>query len=104
MTFEMRTYTSTEGRMEDLLTRFRDHTLQLFTEHGIQSLGYWHPVDQDDVLVYLVQHEGDPEANWEAFRTDPRWLKARAASTENGEIVAGVESVYLKSTDFSPLR
>jgi hypothetical protein len=103
VTFEMRTYTSAEGRMEDLLTRFRDHTVGLFAEHGIQSVGYWHPVNQDDVLVYVVQHDGDPAANWEAFRTDPRWLRARAASIENGEIVAGIESVYLKPTDFSPM-
>ena len=39
--FELRTYTSPEGKLDDLKTRFRDHTLRIFENHGMKSVGYW---------------------------------------------------------------
>lgn len=104
MTYELRTYTTADGRMGDLLSRFRDHTLSLFEKHGITSIGYWTTPSDPDTLVYLIRHEGSPRDNWAAFTADPAWVRAKAASVENGEIVAGVESVMLEPTDFSPLN
>ena len=31
--FELRTHTAPEGKLNDLQTRFREHTMQLFTKH-----------------------------------------------------------------------
>lgn len=104
MTYELRTYTAVEGRMDDLLRRFRDHTLALFEQHGMTSIGYWTEASDPHVLVYLLRHEGAPRENWARFTADPAWVRAKAASVENGEIVAGVESVLLEPTDFSALQ
>lgn len=104
MTYELRTYTATAGRMDDLLRRFRDHTLALFEEHGMTSVGYWTEASDPDVLVYLLRHEGSPRENWAAFTADPVWIRAKAASVENGEIVVSIESVMLEPTDFSALQ
>lgn len=104
MTYELRTYTTTDGRMDDLLRRFREHTLALFEQHGMRSIGYWTEASDPNVLVYLLRHEGSPQENWATFTADPAWIRAKAASVENGEIVAGVKSAMLEPTDFSALQ
>jgi hypothetical protein len=104
MTFELRTYNAIPGRLDDLLARFRDHTVELFAKHGIVSVGYWVPVETPDQLIYVVRHEGDAKQNWLDFQADKQWIEAKAASVANGEIVAGITSVYLEATDFSAIR
>ena len=38
--FELRTYTSPEGKLADLDKRFRDHTMRIFKKHGMENVGY----------------------------------------------------------------
>ena len=35
--FELRTYTTHEGKLDDLLARFRNHTTKLFEKHGMTN-------------------------------------------------------------------
>ena len=44
------------------------------------------------------------EASWKAFQADPEWVKAKTASEVNGKLVEKVESVFLKPTDYSPIK
>src|ERR1700689_5344650 len=78
--YELRTYTAAPGKMAELQTRFRDHTIQIFEKHGMKSIGYWVPVDKPDTLVYLLVHKSrkDADKSWRAFMTDPEWLKVFA--------------------------
>ena len=104
--FELRTYYTHEGKLENLLARFRDHTTKLFEKHGMTNVGYWIPKDKPNTLIYLLGHKS-PEAakaSWDAFRKDPVWLKARDASEASGKIVQKVESVYMDPTDFSKMK
>jgi hypothetical protein len=107
--FELRTYTSAEGRHDALLARFREHTLRLFEKHGMENVGYWIPQDEslaDNTLVYLLAHESREAAaaSWEAFIADPEWQEVFQASRADGPLISGLESVFLDPTDFSPLR
>jgi len=107
--FEIRTYTANEGKLDALQARFRNHTCKLFEKHGITNVGYWVPQDpplSQNTLIYIVAHKSRDAAakSWEAFRSDPEWIKARDASEVNGKLVAKVESVYLGPTDFSPIK
>ncbi len=107
--FEIRTYTTEPGKLNDLLARFRDHTTALFEKHGIENVGYWTPADEPrsaDTLIYIVAHPSREAAkkNWESFAGDPAWHKARDESEASGKIVNKVESVYMNPTDFSPLK
>jgi len=107
--YELRTYTATEGNLPAVLARFRNHVLQLFQKHGIESIGYWVPADppkSQNTLVYLVRHPSREAAtaNWAAFRSDPEWIKAQKESEAAGKIVDHVESVFLTPTDFSKLK
>ena len=103
--YELRTYTTAEGRLPDLNKRFREHTMRLFEKHGMKNIGYWVPVDKGDTLVYLISHRSREHAkrSWDAFREDPQWKEVSAASRKNGRIVTKVESQYLRATDYSPI-
>jgi hypothetical protein len=104
--FELRTYYTLEGRLENLLARFRNHTTKLFEKHGMTNVGYWIPRDKPNTLIYVLAHkdEAAAKASWDAFRKDPEWIKARTASEESGKIVDRVESVYMTPADFSKLK
>ncbi len=39
--FELRSYLATDGNLDALNSRFRDHTLKLFEKHGITNVAYW---------------------------------------------------------------
>jgi hypothetical protein len=104
--FEMRTYYTHPGKIEDLHKRFREHTTALFKKHGMENVGYWVAWDKPDVLVYILAHKSRAaaDASWKAFREDPDWVKARAASEAAGPIVAKVEVSWLSATDYSAIR
>lgn len=107
--YELRTYTTLEGKLPDLQARFRDHTLKLFTKHGITNIGYWVPADEplkSNTLIYMVAHKNRDEAkkSWDAFRSDPEWKSVQAKSEAPGKIVDKIVSVYLEPTDYSPLK
>ena len=107
--FELRTYTAHEGKLQDIVNRFRDHTRKYFDRQGMVSIGYWTPEDaplSQNTLIYILAHPSREAAkkNWDAFRSDPDWQKARDASEVNGKIVAKVESVFIDPTSFSPLK
>lgn len=107
--FELRTYTTAEGKLPELLARFRDHTVKLFEKHGIVNVGYWVPKDpprSENTLIYLLAHKDLESAkkSWAAFRDDPAWIKARTESEARGKLVVKVESVYLNPADFSALK
>jgi len=104
--FELRTYTTPEGKLDQLNARFRDHTRQIFDRHHMTSIGYWTPVDTPNTLVYILAHPSAEEAkkNWEAFRADPEWQKVRAATEAQGLTGIKVESRFLQPTDYSAIK
>ena len=107
--FEIRTYTTHEGKLEALNARFRNHTTRLFEKHGMTNIGYWTPADEPrskDTLIYILAHPSREAAKkaWDAFRTDPEWKKVQAESEAAGRIVSKVESVFLEATDYSKLK
>ncbi len=107
--FEIRTYTTLEGKLPDLEKRFRDHTIRIFNKHGMTSIGYWVPQDaprSQNTLIYILAHPSREAAkeNWAAFGNDPEWQKVRAESEANGKIVSKVDSVFADPTDFSALK
>ncbi len=112
--FELRIYQTNEGKLDSLHSRFRDHTMKLFTKHGMTHIGYWTPADADkgaaNKLIYILAHPSKEAglAAFTAFRADPDWVAAKAESEKNGPLTLpppdGVKSIYMKATDFSPMR
>jgi len=107
--FELRTYTCNEGKLPDLLARFRNHTMQIFEKHGMTNIAYWVPQDSpahENTLIYIIAHPSREAAkkNWAEFVKDPEWQKVQKESEANGKIVNKVESVFMDPTDFSPMK
>jgi hypothetical protein len=106
--YELRIYTCHEGKLDALLTRFRDHTCKLFEKHGMVNVGYWVPVDEENgsrtALIYVLEHKSREaaKASFKAFGADPEWQAAAKASEANGKIVAKIESIFMTPTDYSP--
>ena len=67
--YEMRVYYTYDGKFDDIITRFENHTTKLFEKHGFNNVGYWTTLKKDslsfadkfifqnngkDALVYIV--------------------------------------------------
>ena len=103
--YELRIYYAAPGKLDALQTRFREHTCALFEKHGFTNIGYWVPLENpENKLVYIISspsREAHDKA-WKAFGSDPEWRKVATESEVNGKLVTKVDSVFLKTTDFSP--
>ena len=107
--FELRTYIAAPGKLEALNARFRNHTNKLFVKHGMELVGYWTPTEEpasQNTLIYILAFPSKEakEKAWKAFRDDPEWKKVVAETEANGKLVEKVESVVMKSTDYSPIK
>jgi hypothetical protein len=104
--YELRVYHTLEGKLPDLLKRFREHTTKLFERHGMKNICYWVPTDEpakSNMLIYVLQHASREAAaaSWKAFQADPEWIEVRDKSEAAGKIVEKVDSTYMSKTDFS---
>lgn len=107
MQYELRTYLIPDGRMDDILARFRDVTMGLFGKYNMECVGFWTIDNEEDyALVYLMRYESAAvqEAAWDAFRADPEWIATRERTEANGPIVQEVISKDLTPVDFSPMQ
>ena len=107
--YELRTYTTAEGKLGALNSRFRDHTIRIFNKHGMKSVLYMTPQDAPDsanTLIYVLEHPSREAAKkaWADFRADPEWKKVQEESEVNGRLTSKVVSVFADPTDYSPMK
>jgi hypothetical protein len=107
--FELRTYTAKPGKIDALHARFCDHTVQLFEKHHMTLIGFWKPTDEQQAkqqLVYMLAFPSQEAAaeRWKEFQADPEWKSVKAESEKDGLLVEKIDSVFLKPTDYSPLK
>ena len=112
--FELRTYTTTPGNLDNLNARFRNHTVKLFEKHGMTNIGYWvlakGQKGDDNTMIYMLAHKSQEaaKASFSQFLKDPAWIAAREESEKKagGSLTAkgGVQSLFLRATDYSPIR
>jgi hypothetical protein len=57
-------------------------------------------------LLYIVSFPDMETRNaaWQAFVSDPEWIKVYEESRVNGALVREIHQVYMNPTDFSPLK
>lgn len=119
--YEMRVYYTYDGKFNDILDRFENHTTKLFEKHGFTNVGYWTTKKRDnlsyadefifqndggDALVYIVSFENmiKRDESWDNFINDPEWKKVFDESRLDGPIVREIEQVFLSPTIFSNLK
>ncbi len=104
--YELRTYYASEGKFQDLMNRFQQHTLNYFYKYNMRLEGFWLPLgeNKENKLMYLLSYPSREERDksWSAFMGDKDWIAVMKNAAINGEIVAKVENVFLKTTDYSP--
>lgn len=104
--YELRVYTAAEGKLPELLKRFREHTRKLFEKHGMKNVAYWTATDEPkkaNTLIYILKspNRDAHTASWKAFQDDAEWQKVRSESEANGKLVDHVDSTFMELTDFS---
>jgi len=104
--YELRVYTAAEGKLSELVKRFREHTRHLFERHGMKNVAYWTATDEPkkaNTLVYILKFPSREAAtaSWKAFQDDPEWQQVRSKSEENGKLVEKADSTFMTLTDFS---
>jgi hypothetical protein len=105
MIFELRKYTTMPGKMPELLKRFENHTLRLFTKHNMNVVGFWSIEtgdNSDNEMLYLLAFKDYDhlETSWNEFLIDEEWIKAKQESEQNGPLVASVKSTILRTPAF----
>ena len=106
--FELRIYHAVPGRVPALESRFRDTASKLLAKHGLDAVGYWVPEDAagfENTFVYILAHPSREEAkkNWDAMHADPGFQEMMK-SEQADKLVEKVDSVYMRPTDFSPIK
>ena len=108
MIMEMRVYRCLPGRLPALMKRFDTLTLKLWEKHGIKQAGFFTTLigTSNQELTYFVAWESlaEREKKFGAFGADPDWLKARAETEKNGQIVASITNTLLAPTSFSSVK
>ena len=119
--YELRIYYPHEGKLEGIISRFRNHTTGLFEKHGFTNVGYWvtrpgeKPSFADamlaenggkEALLYIVSFPNMETRNtaWDSFVNDPEWIKVYEESRVNGPLVREIEQVFMNPTEFSDLK
>ena len=59
--YEMRVYYTYEGKFNDIISRFENHTIKLFDKHGFNNVGYWTTLKKDSLSFadkFIFQNDG----------------------------------------------
>jgi hypothetical protein len=106
--YELRIYKCLPGKLPALLNRFETKTTKIWEKHGIKQAGFFTTVigESSVDLTYLLEWGSlaDRETKWNAFQADPEWIKERADSEKDGQIVVNISSQILKPTSFSSVK
>ena len=106
--YELRIYHSIPGRLPALLSRFQNHTIQIWEKHGIHQAGFWTTLigESNQQLTYLLAWDSlaDREERWSAFLADPEWIAISKESEKDGPLVQNISNSLLAPTAFSSVK
>ncbi len=107
--FELRTYTTAEGKLQTLSNRFRDRTLTIFKKHGMQAVGVWIPTDAPhaaNTLVFLMEWPNRAEADktWQQFGEDQAWKALVAETEKDGRLWTTLDRLWMQPTEYSAMK
>ena len=108
--FEMHVYHAVPGKLPALESKFRDTTSKLLAKHDLKIVGYWMPEGTpawENTFIFIVAHSSREEAkkNWDAMRADPDFQELlRENSDPATKFVEKIDVIYMRPTDFSPMK
>ena len=107
MLYELRVYEIVPLRMKDINDRFAKHTTRIWEKIGIRQVGCWENViGPSNILTYILAWEDlkERQEKWDAFTSDPEWLKVVEETHKNGPIVQKVTSTIMRPTSYSAMQ
>lgn len=107
MLYELRNYELLPGKAPAINARFANVTLKLFAKHGIRVVGFWENlIGTSNQLIYMLawQSLAEREQVWNAFQSDPEWIKNRAETEKEGPQVARIVNTIMRPTSYSPMQ
>ena len=109
MIYELRIYHAMPGRLPALLSRFQNHTLQIWEKHGIRQAGFWTTLigqNERNRLTYLLAWNSmaERQERWSAFLADPEWIAISTESEKDGQLIQDISSELLTPTAFSSVK
>ena len=82
--------------------------MKIWEKHGIKQAGFFTTVvgPSNQELTYLLEWDSlaEREKKWNAFQSDPEWIKERAETEKDGQIVANIASSFLTPTSYSSVK
>ena len=107
MLYELRVYDISPARMKDINDRFANHTTKIWKRLGIRPVGFWENVTgPNNTLTYILAWESlaEREKKWDAFTSDPEWVKVAEETSRNGPIVLKLTTTIMKPTKYSTMQ
>ena len=107
MLYELRVYEIVPLRMKDINDRFAKHTTRIWERMGIRQVGFWENViGPSNILTYILAWEDlkERQEKWDAFTSDPEWLKVVEETHKNGPIVQKATSTIMRPTSYSAMQ
>ena len=108
--FEMHIYHTVPGKVPALESQFRDRQSKLLAKHDLKIVGYWVPEgtpDWENTFIFIAAHSSREEAkkNWDAMRADPDFQELIKENSEPArKLVEKVDVMYMRPTDYSPMK
>ena len=108
--FELRIYHSPTLRQLAMVhERFAGPEIRIFHRSGVRPILYADTIIGPDLpnLTYLIPFASlaDRERAWDAFNSDPEWVKVRAESIARGGQIVNYNNISLwRATDYSPIQ
>ncbi len=103
MIYDMRIYTAHPGKERAMIDRFTIVVVPIFTRLGIEVITVYETQEDAPKLIYITRFAGESERSsaWNAFKTDPGWLDAKASSeTEGGPLLKQQETLVMLDISF----
>jgi hypothetical protein len=99
--YELREYTLAPGMVNTFIDRFANTVVGIFERYKIKVVLFLDPVSgPNNKCLFLLEWNSlaEREERWNAFKADPEWIAAAAASEENGPIVLHNNCTFMRGT------
>jgi hypothetical protein len=106
MIYELRIYQIHPGQMERFHKRTSRVAVELFRKYHMKIVDFWEDAEGKDTICYIIKHQ-DMDArnrNFESFRNDPEWIKAKKESEASEPIVDKIENFFMTRVPYSPAQ
>ncbi len=101
MIYELRIYYVKKGKLKNINDRFANHTLSIFERHNMKVVDFWQDISEEKIY-YIMEYDNMDDRNkkFEEFAKDPEWIKVKADSEVDGNLLDKLESFFMERVPY----